>query len=471
MNIMITKYSNRIFSLFCAATLAMGFSACDEDYNGISNEGEVKILSFNVANEKFNTLDEATGSIELVFPSTADLTQLTPQISLSEGARIGSPANALGPIDLSAPTTYRIINGNLYHDYSVQAFHVSAVTRITTFSIGRYKGSINHDERTVTLPYPSNEPIDNLTPTVVLNEGATLLSPTSLNGIDFTEAVEFIISYLDESFTYTVTVVPTDMSPKGFLGSAASANDLTNAGERAAWTWFQDNYEGCEYISFTDIKNGKDLNQFGALWYHWDSFGKDGDPSAPDDANQPEVIKALNDYLDSGKGLFLSSAGMALGKLLNISKDGAMWNNAWGFTTTPFKVNDDNGIGWGIRFVDHPIFQNVRKPAGETNRCFLISNGSETVARNVRWNLKADWTPQYLGVEKWMETNGGKQLATLHWDDEMDDTSVFTEYEGTNGKGTVITCGAECYDWYDANNTYLDNMETITGNILNYISK
>lgn len=471
MNVMITKYSNRIFSLICAASLALGFNACDDEYNGMDNGGEVKILSFVTGNEKLSTIDEATGAVQLVFPSGMDLTRLSPQITLSEGARIGSPSNATGPIDLSKLTTYRIINGNLYHDYTVQAFHVAGITRIASFSIGKYKGSINHEERTVTLPYPMNEPLDHLTPSLTLNEGATLVSPAKLEGMDFTRPVDFTITYLDETFTYTVTVVPTDMSPKGFLGSAESANDLTNASEKAAWNWLQENYDGCEYISFKAIKEGKDLSQFGALWYHWDSFGKGGDPSVADDANQPEVIQALNDFLDSGKGLFLSSAGMALGKVLDISKDGNMWNNAWGFDASPFKVDDGNGIGWGIRFIDHPIFRNVRKPAGETNRCFLLSNGCETYGRNVRWNFKADWTPQYMGRDKWMEANGGKQLATLHWDDRMEETSVFTEYEGKNGKGTVITCGAECYDWHDATNTYRDNMETITSNILNYISK
>lgn len=471
MKIMITKYSNCIFSLICTVGLALTFNSCDSQYNGISNEGEVKILSFTTTHEKLSTIDEITAAIQLVFPSSTDLTQLSPQISLSEGARISIPANITDPIDLSKVTTFRIVNGNLYHDYIVQAFHVDDIARITMFSIGKYKGSINHEKRTISIPYPVNEPINRLTPTFTLNKDAILVEPDNLTEVDFTNPVKFTISYLGETFVYTVTVVPTDMSPKGFLGSAESANDITNTSEKAAWNWFQENYEGCEYISFKAIKEEKDLSKFGALWYHWDSYGKGGDPSVTDDANQREVIQALNNFLNSGKGLFLSSAGMALGKILSISKDGNMWNNAWGFDSTPFKVDDDNGKGWGIRFIDHPIFQNVRKPAGETNRCFLLSNGSETYARNVRWNFKADWTPQYFGRDNWVETNGGKQLATLHWDDTMEETSVFTEYKGQNGKGTVITCGAECYDWYDSTNTYRDNIETITSNILNYIAK
>ena len=73
-----------------------------------------------------------------------------------------------------------------------------------------------------------------------------------------------------------------------------------------------------------------------------------------------------------------------------------------------------------------------------------------------------------------METNGGRQLATLHWDDDMSETSVLTEYESTSARGPVITCGAECYDWYEDNypaNSFRDNIETLTQNILNYLSE
>ncbi len=462
-----------ILSLFVATAATLALASCSEDtYNGIDNSGEVTMKTFT-AHAKLETLNEEKGTIELIFASTTDLTQITPSYTLSEGASILTPTNPQGPIDLSATTTYRVVNGNLYHDYKVLALHVSDVTKILTFSIGKYVGTIDQKNRTIRVLYPMGEDVTALSPTLTMNEGAQLTAPLG-STIDFTDPVDYTISYLDESFTYTVTVVPTSLAPKAFLGEAATANDLTNMDEKKAWEWLSENFDNTEYISFKDIKDGKDLSEYGMIWYHYDSYGKGGDPVAPDAANNPAVIGALNDFLAQGGGLFLSSGGMALGKLLNISKDGNMFNNAWGFDTTPFEVNDDNGIGWGIRFIDHEIFEGVRKPTGETNRCFLISNGCTTRAHNVRWNFKADWTPQYFGRDKWTETNGGIQLATLHWDDTMEETSVFTEYPSDGTKGTVITCGAECYDWYEDNypkNTYRDNIETITRNIIYYISK
>lgn len=462
------------FSLLCLLAVSCGFTACNEEtYNGIENTGEVTITSFTAPGVKQTTLNEEKGTIQLLFPSNTDLTKLTPVVSLSDGASILLPEKPEAPIDLSQTTVYRIANGNLYHDYKVLALHVSDVAQITSFAIGKYKGTIDHEARTINVRYPIGSDVTALAPGFALNEGAKLNQPLG-STIDFTHPVDYTISYLDETFTYKVSLTLVSLTPKAFLGEAATANDISTMDEKKAWEWFSSNFDGAEYLSFKDLKEGKELSKFSAIWYHYDSFGKGGDPTAPDAANHPAVVKALNDFHAQGGGLFLSSAGMALGNLLSISKDGNMFNNAWGFDAEPFEVNDGNGIGWGIRFINHPAFEGVRKPAGETNRCFLLSNGCTTRGHNVRWNFKADWTPQYQGAEKLLANNGGKQLATLHWDDSMGEASIFTEYAAQEGKGAVITCGAEGYDWYEDNypkNTYRDNIETITRNILNYISK
>ena len=446
--------------------------ACNDDnYNGISNSGEAKIVSFNDNHAKLITLNEVAGSIELIYPSNINLSTLSPSLQLYEGARVFSPENPEGPIDLSNITNYRIINGNIYHDYKILALHVSDIAKIESFAIGRYKGSIDHSARTIKVNYPMGESMNALTPIITVNDGAKLVTSLS-SPHDFTKPVNFVISYMDETFIYTVSVIPTLFVPMAFLGEAASANLLSNNDEKKAWEWMKQNYETAEYLSFDDIKAGKDLAQYKVIWYHYDSYSAGGDPVAPDVANHPLVISSLNDYLAQKGNMFLSSAGMALGKLLRISKDGNMFNNAWGFDNEPFSVNDANGYGWGLRIIDHEIFNGLRKPVGETNRVFILSNGCNTRGHNVRWNIKADWTPQYLGRETWMETNGGKQLADMHWADNMDETSIITEYEKNDERGTVITCGSEAYDWYEDNypsNTFRDNLELLTQNILNYL--
>ena len=176
----------------------LAMTACnDENYNGIDNSGEVKIISFSDNHAKLVILNELNGIIELIYPSNTNLSTLSPSLQLSEGARVLSPENPEGPIDLSNITTYRIVNGNLYHDYKVLAHHVSDIAKIESFDIGRYKGNIDHSARTIRINYPMGEAIDALTPVITVNNGAKLMTSLS-SPYDFTEPVDFVMTYMDE---------------------------------------------------------------------------------------------------------------------------------------------------------------------------------------------------------------------------------------------------------------------------------
>lgn len=462
--------------IFCLA-LALTLASCDDDnYNGIQNQGEVKLLTFT-AGAKLETLDEESSLINLVYKTGTDLTKVTPSFTLSEGASIKTPANPNGPIDFSGVVTYTLINGNVYHDYKIISKHVADVTNFDQFTIGIYNGSVDNAERKIVVKMPLNTDVTALAPSYALSEGVTLVSPTE-TVLNFTNPVQYTISYLDESFTYEVSVELVDFRKMAFLGAPASAGDITNMDDKTAYEWFAANFPVNEYISFADIKAGKDLNDYAVIWYHYDAYDKGGDPVVHSDVNA-QVTDALNAYLAQGGNMYLSSAGMALGNVLNIAKDGKMWNNAWGYDGSPFLVNDDNGIGWGLRVKDpsHPAFKNIQWNTGETHRFFLLSNGCYTKGHNIRWNFTADWDGNVYNrdVARWESTNGGRQLASLHWDDQMNEVCIMTEYERNAERGAVITMGAECYDWYNEENSpankYRRNLETLTYNILNYLAE
>lgn len=456
----------------------IGLTACNEDnYNALDVSGEVKILSFDINGSKQNVLDEKADYIEVIMPTGTDLTKLVPTYTLSTGAKLALPETPDGPTNLSVLTTYRVVNRNLYHDYKVIAKTVDKVTYFTDFSIGTYKGIVDNEERTIVVRLPLGMEVTALRPSFNLTEGAELTSPYGTTH-DFTNPVNYTIAYLGESFVYKVSVELVDFRKMAFLGAPATAGEITNMDDRAAWTWFSENFPITEYISFADIRNGKDLSEFSVIWYHWDSYDKGGDPVIHADANKPEVIEALNNYLTQGGGLFLSSAGLTLGNVLNIAKSGGMWNNAWGFDRTePFEVNDGNGMGWGMRITGkeaHPAFKGLRMAPGETDRFFLLSNGCQVLAHNVVWNFEDDWTGWGLDVSRWENETGGVQLASFHWDDSMNRRSLITEYPATDNRGAVITTGAEMYDWYQEGgtaNTFRDNLEKLTYNILNYLSE
>lgn len=458
--------------------LITGLTACsDDNYNALDISGEVKILSFTVNGSKLDILDEKTDYIEIIMPGGTDLTTLVPTYTLSAGASIALPEAPNSPTNLSVLTTYRVVNKNLYHDYKVLAKTVDKITSFTDFAIGTYKGVIDNDVRTIVVKLPLGSDVTALRPTFNLSEGAELTSPNGTTH-DFTNPVKYTISYLGENFTYDVTVQLVDFRKMAFLGAPATAMDITDADEKTAYEWFTNNFPVTEYVSFADIKAGKELNDYSVIWYHYSSYRKGGDPAVASEANDPKIIESLNNYLYQGGGLYLSSAAMALGHILDVAKDGKMWNNAWGYDNNPFEVNDGNGIGWGVRVKNpaHPVFKNIQWNTGETHRFFLVSNGAYVRGHNIRWNFFADWDGNdYKGdVARWEATNGGRQLATLHWDDAMNQVSILTEYPGENGKGTVITNGAECYLFAPENNTinkYQKNVETLTYNIINYLSE
>lgn len=455
---------------------ATSFTACDDSYRGIENKGEVKILSFTAPGSKLDKLDEANDFIELILSSETDLQSVMPQFTLSDGAHLALPENPNGPVDLSKVMIYRVVNKNLYHDYKVIAKQVADITSFYEMSINGYRGIIDNDARTILIRMPLGTDVTALTPKFQLSEGAELIRPLQPTH-DFTHPVDYSIKYLDEQFTYTVKVELVDFRKVAFLGAYATSGEISHPDDKSAYEWFDASFPVSEYLSFADIRAGKDLSGYAVIWYHYDSYDKGGDPVIHPEANKPEVIEALKGYLAQGGGLFLSSAGLTLGNVLDIAQSGGMWNNAWGYERTePFEVNDGNGYGWGLRIKgneDHPIFQGLRMAPGEKDRFFLLSNGCQVLAHNAVWNFADDWTGWEKDVTRWEKETGAKQLASFHWDDQMNERCLITEYPATDERGPVITTGAEMYDWYQEGgspNTFRDNLEKLTYNILNYLS-
>lgn len=85
--------------------------------------------------------------------------------------------------------------------------------------------------------------------------------PASGQAIDFSNPVEFTVSYNTASAVYTVTVIPTDAPSAVYVGLAATLNEL-NPEEKEAATWMLNNIANSQYISFEDVQAGRvDLSE------------------------------------------------------------------------------------------------------------------------------------------------------------------------------------------------------------------
>lgn len=189
--------------LFIAAVL---FVACEDKTESLNFSSDVDIYSF-VINEVEGTINPENSTITLVLPNGTDLTALTPQITLGEGAEI-TPANGLS-IDFSnsaikgSEVIYTVTNNNLYQKYKVSVDVSKA--KITGFRIGTNEGSIDEVAKTITVYVPDATDVTSLIPIIEYTEGASITPETGMP-VDFTNPVEYKLNYFGSDFIYTVTV-------------------------------------------------------------------------------------------------------------------------------------------------------------------------------------------------------------------------------------------------------------------------
>lgn len=451
---------NIIASIYILS-IGLFMTSCDGSHAGnMEFSGEVKVLSFEM-NGVETTIDHAGHSIVGYLPWSHDLKSIDTQIRVSEGATI-EPGSESGK-DLSSSASYLVTNGNLYNTYDVTASY----SKFLNFNLGKYSGEINHSTGEIIVKYPKEEAVTSVFTTFETSPGATS-SKESGARYDYTEPVVFTLTYLGETFDYKVTVVPTNFASVAFLGTAASAKDIENEDEKAAYKWFSENIPNATYVSFTDIRDDKvNLSEYSVLWWHLDGGSRD----LSSIATSPSVLSSVKSYFENGGSLFLSSWAVQYAANIGATKDNKPANNLWGEANAKDAVTLNDP--WGICFTgyeSHPIFAGLDKPAGVNNKVNLLSTGLKVKAHNAVWNFTEDWV-DYKSKSAWEAANGGVGLASYHWNDGNNERAVMFEYPKINNKGGVVCIGSEAYDWaVEGVNAYQHNLEKLTANIISYLS-
>lgn len=456
------KYIYRILFFLMPYLMILGSTSCsDDDNDGLDLSKGVTISSFK-ANGIEGMIDESKkpSTIKLYMPWSADLKSLTISVQASEGATVTPSISEKE--DLSSAKTYRVTNGNLYNDYVVSASY----SKFTSFTIGAYNGVIDEANQTITVKYPIGEDVTSLKPTFTVTPEA-IATPESKVNQDFTDPVVYKLSYMGESVDYTVTVVPTNFSPVGFLGTAESASDIENEDEKTAYEWFIKSIPNAQYVSFASIKDGTaSLSDFSVLWWHLDGASRD----LPTVATSSAVLTPIKSYFENGGSLFLSSWAVRYAPIMGATKDNKEANNMWGESNAEDAVTVSED--WGLCFTgheNHPIFAGLSKPAGVNNKVFLLGSGIKVKAHNALWNFAEDWV-DYKSKQAWQEASGSIGLASFQWDNDNQSRAVMFEYPKTETKGGVVCIGSEAYDWsVVGTNTNRGNLELLTTNIIEYL--
>lgn len=197
-----------LFSIIILSISLMLFNACQGDSRDVlDTSGNVDIQAF-VINGVKGVINPGNATISVILPSGTDLNNLSPQITLADGAQVSpSSGQSVSFVDgrgMPVPLTYTVKDKDLYQKYKVNVDVARAI--ITSFKIGAVDADIDETNKKIVIYLPVGTNVTALYPTVEYTEGATL-SPASGSSVDFTNPVNFTLEYLGSTFTYEVTVI------------------------------------------------------------------------------------------------------------------------------------------------------------------------------------------------------------------------------------------------------------------------
>ncbi len=445
----------------------LAFTACsDNNVSDLNLSGGCSVTELTLDNYS-GTIDKTTRMITVRVPETYDISQMkVTKLTLSDGAE--SNVRQGDALNLSAPQSIHVTNGDVYLDWTVKAQRDEA--KITSFKINdTYIGTINEDSKTIMVYIPASLDISNLTPVITYSTNATI-SPASGIATDFTHPVTYTVSNNTANSTYTVTVKQIDKPQALYVGLAQSMDEL-NMEEKTACNWMLQNIPNSLYASFEDIKNGSlDLSNCKVIWWH---FHKDGgvDGKSAFEKAAPAALEALPQlkdfYKNGGSFLFTRYATNMPGEL-GIAKDGGVPNNCWGQVEADAETC---GGAWDFNMTghtDHALYQNLVK-GDDSNSVYTTDANYRITNSTAQWHIGTDWGG-YADYAAWREATGGIDLGY-----GGDGAIVVWEFpaEGTSGKTLCI--GSGCYDWYSVNENYTEkfhkNIAIMTQNAFDYLIK
>ena len=447
--------------------LILTISACSDSFEkeGLDVDSPSNTTSFSI-NGTAGDINQKTGIINVTMPYGSDISAVIPAVILQEGATSNLAINT--PINFETPVKYRVVNGNLFKDYTV---NVKVLSPIKSFVINGLTATINDVSKTIALTLPDDTDLTALKPVIELSQGVTI-TPASGATVDFTKPVNYVITSAGKSVNYTANIaVPLKGLVVAFLGTAATRAEITNMDEITASNWLFENFKGAKYISFAEILNGLDLSTINVIWWHFDSS-----QTLPTIAYQPVVTNALKTYRANGGNLLLTAFASQYLDALGIVPAGKGPNNVFGDNLPGGGTSTDD---WGMSFVgreSHPIFQGLTTYT--TGKANLLQAGTYRL-NHTAWWFVPEWGG-YVNGEGWRTQTGGTNLASEAWDNNLDGRVTIAEFPNSSTDKNVIVISMGAYDWYNETNSsgvpsqsngFLNNIKILTQNSINYLYK
>lgn len=455
----------QLYTVLLVAVACLAVTGCNDDFrSGLRLDGEVWVNALKL-DDYAGTIDYQTKSIVVGVPYDYDITRMAvKEMNLSEGATANIAVGET--IDFSLPVALTVKNGDVQMSYTITVKRDEA--KILTFKLNdTYVGKIDQLSHTISVIIPLGVDITQLKATFTVTDGATV-TPASGSICDFTNPVTYTAAYRTATTPYVVSVTQGNVIPTAFVGTAASASQLTSPEEKAAAQWMLDNVSMSEYISFKDIVDGKvDLGKYTVIWWHFHADNGDN-PPLPDDAKA--AVEKFKIYYQNGGNLLLTRYGTFYIASLGIAKDERVPNNSWGGAEDAAEIAS---APWSFKITgneSHELYKDLRWKDGDQSTIYTCDAGYAITNSTAQWHIGADWGG-YDDLAAWRNLTGGIDIAH-----GGDDAVVIAEFEPRSNSGRTICIGSGCYDWYgkgvDASADYYHyNVEQLTLNAINYLSK
>lgn len=463
------KTMSKFRLFFLATVLLAAVAGCNDDNTSdLRLDGDTWLESLTL-DEYEGVIDNAAMTVVVGVPETYDASAMTVTgITASAGAE--TSMNVGDVLNFTYPQSLTVRNGDAYLDYTVTVQRDAA--SITSFVLnGNYIGIINQTNRTILVRVPTTEDVTNMVPTIGLSEGATV-TPASGEALDFTQPVEFTVTYRTATVVYTVTVEQSDSPSAVYVGLATSVAEL-NPEEQEAANWMLQNVANSQYVSFDDVRTGRiDLSECNVMWWH---LHVDGgiDNMERFEAAAPaavQAVTAMKEFYENGGSLLLTRYATYYAVHMGATADGNNPNNCWGqveesgeITTGPWSFYvDDNAT--------HPIFQGVVSSIDGRNGVYTCDSGYRITNSTAQWHIGSDWGG-YSTLDDWRNLHGGLDLGY-----GGDGAVVVWEYSENAAGGRIVCIGSGAYDWYSfgvdaSSDQYHGNVATMTQNAINYLSE
>ena len=254
-------------------------------------------------------------------------------------------------------------------------------------------------------------------------------------------------------------------------------NDLETDEEQGAARWFKQNYvdkgEG-NFITPEDMAN-INMGEVSMIWIHVDRIDiSQGVESLPEELTSNAVKTAMRNFIMNGGNMYLSKHATQLitayGRV-NAKYAPNLFNSAEGGQGDDVWSINANLVGGKYDKRGHAVFAGMQKNSDE-NATLPLMGPCYRYDHNCLWDMNAlEFTKS--GDDKFdqfQKQTNSEILAS--WGQVTDDAVaglIVFKADDDNFLGTVVCNGLAAYAMGNEDNTYAENDQLLTQNIINYL--